>query len=101
MTVGSKRQVFHGTASKTAGGVTAGGLMKTDKGRIVSAAKHKAALQGPLAAWLAAVKEAKTELKIPLSGPGSFVTPTKGTALYSLAKKIQARNSNNLASYPL
>lgn len=43
--VGSKAQVFHGTADRTAGGLTKEDLMQTDKGRIVSKKQHKAGLQ--------------------------------------------------------
>ena len=102
MTVGSKRQVLSGVANKTAGGVTAAGLMKTDKGRIVSVAKSEAAKASPaLAAWREAVKKAKKDLGMPLEGPGAFAAPKKGTALYSLAKKIYTRDYNTLGSYPL
>jgi DVNP family len=38
--VGSKAQVFHGTAAHTSGGLTKKDLMKTKKGRIVSRKKH-------------------------------------------------------------
>jgi hypothetical protein len=45
LTVGSKAQVFHGTAKRTAGGLTQGDLMRTDKGRIVSKKQHAAGLK--------------------------------------------------------
>jgi hypothetical protein len=45
MTVGSKAQVFHGTADKTAGGLTKSDLMMTKRGRIVSRAQHAAGLK--------------------------------------------------------
>jgi hypothetical protein len=38
---GSRRQVFNGTAERTSGGLTKERLMKNERGRIVSAAKHK------------------------------------------------------------
>jgi hypothetical protein len=41
-TVGTKAQVFHGTAKHTSGGLTRADLMKTKKGRIVSKRKHAA-----------------------------------------------------------
>lgn len=44
LTVGSKAQVFHGTAKKTAGGLKKGDLMKHN-GRIVSKKQHAAGLQ--------------------------------------------------------
>lgn len=39
--IGSRRQVYNGTAMMTAGGLTKDKLMKTERGRIVSATKHK------------------------------------------------------------
>ncbi len=42
MAVGSKSQVWHGTAKHTSGGLTKKDLMKTRKGRIVSKKKHAA-----------------------------------------------------------
>lgn len=41
-TVGTKAQVYHGTAKHTSGGLTRKDLMKTKKGRIVSKKKHAA-----------------------------------------------------------
>jgi hypothetical protein len=38
--VGSKAQVWHGSAKHTSGGLTKSDLMKTRKGRIVSKKKH-------------------------------------------------------------
>ena len=40
--VGTKAQVWHGTAKHTPGGLTKKDLMKTKKGRIVSKKKHAA-----------------------------------------------------------
>ncbi len=45
MTVGSKSQVWHGTAKHTSGGLKKSDLMKTKKGRIVSKRKHAAGLK--------------------------------------------------------
>jgi hypothetical protein len=44
MTVGSRAEVFHGTADKTAGGLSKKDLLMKD-GRIVSKAASKAALK--------------------------------------------------------
>jgi hypothetical protein len=44
-TVGSKREVFNGTAKHTSGGLYKKDLMKTKKGRIVSKRKHSAGLK--------------------------------------------------------
>jgi hypothetical protein len=41
-TVGTKAQVYHGTAKRTSGGLTRKHLMKTKKGRIVSRKEHAA-----------------------------------------------------------
>ena len=38
--VGSRAEVWHGTALKTSGGLTKSHLLKTKAGRIVSKAKH-------------------------------------------------------------
>ena len=40
MAVGSKAQVYHGTADKTAGGLTKKDLMQNKHGRIISRRKH-------------------------------------------------------------
>jgi hypothetical protein len=40
--VGTKAQVYHGTAKHTSGGLKKKDLMKTRKGRIVSRKKHAA-----------------------------------------------------------
>jgi hypothetical protein len=42
-TIGSRAQVWHGTAKKTSGGLTKSDLMKNKSGRIVSRAKHHTA----------------------------------------------------------
>jgi len=42
-TVGTRAQVWHGTAKKTSGGLTKSHLMKNKAGRIVSRAKHNTA----------------------------------------------------------
>ena len=41
MKVGSKAQVFHGTAERTAGGLRKADLMQTAAGRIVSKKQHE------------------------------------------------------------
>jgi hypothetical protein len=42
-TVGSRAEVWHGTAKKTSGGLTKADLLKTKAGRIVSKSKHNSA----------------------------------------------------------
>ena len=41
--IGSRVQVYHGTAYKTSGGLTKSDLLRTNKGRIVSKKKHTTA----------------------------------------------------------
>jgi len=43
MLIGTRAQVWHGTAHKTTGGLTKNDLMKNKSGRIVSKAKHNTA----------------------------------------------------------
>ena len=45
--VGSKAEVFHGTATHTPGGVTRTGLKQKEDGRIVFRSKSEAAKNGP------------------------------------------------------
>lgn len=44
-TIGSKAQVFHGTAHHTVGGLTRKDLMKSKRGKIVSKKQHSAGLK--------------------------------------------------------
>jgi DVNP family len=60
MTVGSRAQVYHGNADRTAGGLTKKDLKKKD-GEIVSKKKAKDAKTNP---WIKAVAKAKKELGI-------------------------------------
>lgn len=60
MTIGSRAQVFHGNATRTAGGLTKKDLKKKD-GEIVSKAKSKGEKKNP---WIVAVAKAKKELGI-------------------------------------
>lgn len=80
MTVGSRAEVFHGTADKTAGGLSKKDLIMKD-GRIVSKAASKAALKRMKAegkkAMVRVFKPKKTGFKL---------QPKVGTAEYE--KKI-------------
>ena len=66
--VGSKAQVFHGTAERTAGGLRKADLIQTNAGRIVSKKQHEAgkkALQRLRNAGYVAKKgEASTEARV-------------------------------------
>jgi hypothetical protein len=88
MTIGSRAQVYHGNADRTAGGLTKKDLVMKD-GEIRSKAKSKDEKKNP---WIKAVAKARTELGIKKKG-GSFVDyiPKKGSELYKLAKEIYSK----------
>jgi len=67
-TVGSKAEVFHGTAKHTSGGLKKKDLMKTKAGRIVSRKKHAAGKKAILRLFRAGYKPSK----------GSFTAMRKG-----------------------
>merc|ERR1719263_1742719 len=74
------RRVFAGKLEHTKGGVTKTGLVKNKGGRIVS---RKASLRAKKSPWIAAVKAARSALKIK-----GFVAVKKGTPLYAKAKEL-------------
>jgi len=62
VSIGSRAQVYHGTATQTAGGLTKKDLKKDRKsGELVSKAKSKDEKTNP---WIKAVQKAKKELGI-------------------------------------
>merc|ERR1711964_438916 len=67
----AKRHAFAGKLSKTIGGLTKSDLMKNKSGKVVS---KKASLRAKKSPWLAAVKQARTALKIK-----GFVAIKKGS----------------------
>ena len=68
MVVGTRAQVFHGTADRTSGGLTKKDL-KVKGGRIMSKKQSTAGKKNPgLKKWRAAVKEAKCQLNMPKKG---------------------------------
>lgn len=75
--IGTKRQVYSGTADKTSGGLRKKNLRKTSDGRIVSKARL---LQGRANPWANAVSVARKEL-----GITGFEPVRKGSALYERA----------------
>jgi len=77
MTVGSKAQVFHGTAKHTSGGLKKKDLMKTKAGRIVSRKKHALGKKSILRLFRAGYKPAK----------GSFTAMRKGVRTTRKGKK--------------
>lgn len=85
MVVGTKAQVFHGTAEKTAGGLIKPDLFRDkDDGRIKSKAQSKAGKKNPaLKAWRSALEQAGG-----LQEDKKFKPIKKGSAVYKKAKKI-------------
>lgn len=86
MTVGTRAQVFHGTADKTAGGLAMEDLMQSTDGRIKSVAASRAAKKR--------VKEEGGKAMVKVFKPakdGKFkLQPKAGTAAHKkLIKKMQ------------
>lgn len=63
-TVGTKAEVFHGTAKHTSGGLKKKDLMKTKKGRIVSRRKHAAGLKSIKRLFALGYKPTKGTFKV-------------------------------------
>lgn len=69
MAIGTRAQVWHGTAQKTAGGLTKEDLFVGKDGAIKSKAQAAAGKKNPgLKAWRASVDQAKKQLGIPKKG---------------------------------
>ena len=85
MVVGTKAQVFHGTADRTAGGLVKTNLFQDkEDGRIKSKVQSKAGKKNPaLKAWRAALVQAGG-----LQEDKKFKPIKKGSVLYKKAKKI-------------
>lgn len=81
-TTGTRAEVFHGTAMKTAGGLTTDDLMRSEDGRI----KSKAACEAALARMKEEGK--KSMVNVFKSKAGTFkLQPKEGTKEYK--KKIK------------
>ena len=78
--VGSRAEVFHGTAEETVGGLEKSNLKKKD-GRIIS--KKQAKLNPGAKLWMKAVAQARKETK-----SKGMVLLKQGEPLYESAKKI-------------
>ena len=89
--VGSKAQVFHGTAERTAGGLTQKDLMKTEKGRIVSVKQHKAGLNAIKRLRAAGFVAKKGEFKLFSKRASKKSATKKSVAKKSVAKKSAAK----------
>jgi len=86
MTIGSRAQVFNGTADRTSGGLSKSDLKKNPKtGEIVSKAKSAAEKKNP---WIQAVAKAKKALKIKKGGDFEDYKLEKGSALYQKAMEL-------------
>jgi hypothetical protein len=85
-TIGSRAQVFNGTAHHTTGGLTKSDLKKNPKtGEIVSKAKSAGEKKNP---WIVAVAKAKKALKIKKGGAFEDHKLEKGSPLYEKAKEL-------------
>lgn len=88
MAVGSKAQVYHGTASHTAGGLTRADLEKRD-GRIISKRKSLAAHDNPaLMRWRRALMAAREKYRSQGKSLDGFLPLRKGTPEYTLVRKM-------------
>merc|ERR1712060_77040 len=87
----AKAMVLRGSKTKTSGGLTASGLMKNKRGKVVSkqaSATHKKAYKGSKAeAWANACKQARKQLNLKGFVPFGGKTAA-GKALYAKAKAI-------------
>lgn len=79
MLIGTRAQVWHGTAYKTSGGLTHGDIIQNKAGRIVSKAKHNTA---------------KKEMRLVKAGYGT----KKGKFGYVKLNKSSKRNSSKKSS---
>jgi len=87
MNVGSKAQVFHGTAMKTSGGLKKEDLMQNKNGRIVSKKAH--------AAGLVAVKRLRNAGFVAQKGVFKLFTPKKRASLKVSPSKSRASTMKN------
>merc|ERR1711929_68555 len=79
----AKRHAFFGKIDKTQSGLKKTDLVKNKSGKIVSKKMSQRAKASP---WLAAVKKARSALKIK-----GFCAIKKGTPLYKKAKEFYAQ----------
>ena len=79
----AKRHAFFGKLDKTATGLKKTDLVKNKSGKIVSKKKSQLGKASP---WLAAVKQARSALKIK-----GFCAIKKGTPLYKKAKELYGK----------
>ena len=82
-TVGSRAEVWHGTAEHTTGGLKKKDLYMGKDEHIHAKKMKKRGGEDPLKKWRAAVKKARKNI-----GSEGFVALAKGGDLYKEAKKI-------------
>lgn len=83
VTIGSKRQVYHGHAERTKGGVAKDRLFRLPSGKIVFLAKRQHALTNPaLMKWRLALALTRKDLSL-----GGFHLIKKDTPYYKVAAK--------------
>lgn len=92
-TVGSKAQVFHGTALRTAGGLKQGDLMRTDNGRIVSKKQHNAGLQAIKRLRAAGFVAKKGEFKLFTKRARSPAAPSRRVTRSMSAARTASRKA--------
>ena len=87
--IGSKAQVYHGTAKRTSGGLKKGDLMKTKAGRIVSRKKHALGKKAIQRLFKAGYKPKKGSFKAMKKGSHATRRSRGGSQLDTLQQKQQ------------
>jgi hypothetical protein len=93
MTVGTKAQVFHGTADRTAGGLKKDDLMKTAAGRIVSKKAHAAGLKAIQRLRAAGFVAKKGEFKLFSKRGSKKAASPKGRKMMTRANHKKRHNA--------
>ena len=97
LNVGTKAQVYHGTAAKTSGGLRKADLMKTEKGRIVSKKAHAAGLQAIKRLRNAGFVAKKGEFKLFSKKGSRKAAPVKRTMKTRAMSKANHKRAHNRA----
>jgi hypothetical protein len=88
--IGSRAQVWHGTAYKTSGGLTHSHLMKNKAGRVVSKAKH-----------ISAKKDKRLVKAGYLTKKGHFGFIKKGKTMKKVSRKMKGGAMSPLSPSPI
>lgn len=97
LNVGTKAQVYHGTAARTSGGLRKADLMKTEKGRIVSKKAHAAGLQAIKRLRNAGFVAKKGEFKLFSKKGSRKASPVKRTMKTRAMSKANHKRAHNRA----